>query len=396
MALPLSYNWKNLFVRKTTTVMTVLVIAAVVAVFSWLLGFREALTRSLSFASDQRKLIVLRQASTSETNSAIPPDDFNKLTQLNQELAVDPVTKNQQKSPEMIVQVSLPRLRDGGSTNANVAVRGATDEAFVVHKNIAISQGRKFEQGALEVIVGEQAARQFAGLNIGDTINLGYSGNRGYRVVGHFSANGGPMESEIWGPLTTLMNSYLRNAYSSVSVRLTDEVDPKEVISRIEGPAIELTAQTEAQYWDAQAKNVRTYLTIVSVLVGIMCAAAAFSIANTMFSSVAARSREFAMLRTIGFSGRQILASIIVESIFLSLLGGALGCAACLAWLRLAGNTKDMFGASTFTTMAFEIRLTPWTVLIAIAGISAVGILGAVVPGIRASRLRVVTALREA
>lgn len=394
MALPISYNWKNLFVRKTTTVMTVLVIAAVVGVFAWLLSFHAALSRSLSFASDQRKLIVLKQASTSETNSAIPPDDYNRLTQLNQEIAVDPASNTQQKSPEMIVQVSLPRTRDGGKTNANVAVRGVTDEAFTVHKNIRLL-GRKFEQGALEVIVGEQAAKQFAGLEIGSTINLGYSGNRGYQVVGYFSADGGPMESEIWGPLTSLMNSYLRNAYSSVSVRLSESVDPKEVIARIESPAIELTAQTEAQYWDAQARNIRTYLMIVSVLVGIMCVAAAFSIANTMFSSVAARSREFAMLRTIGFSGRQILTSIVIEAIFLSLIGGSLGCLACLAWLQLAGNTKDMFGASTFTTMAFEIQLTPATVLLAITGISIVGIMGAVVPGIRASRMQVVTALRE-
>src|SRR5215470_18385095 len=107
MALPLSYNWRNLFVRKTTTVMTVLVIAAVVGVFAWLLGFRDALSRSLSFASDRHKLIVLKQASTSETNSAIPPDDYNKLSQLDREVGLDPQSHQPLKSPEMTVQVSL-------------------------------------------------------------------------------------------------------------------------------------------------------------------------------------------------------------------------------------------------------------------------------------------------
>lgn len=395
MALPISYNWRNLFVRKTTTIMTVLVIAAVVGVFAWLLGFRDALSRSLSFASDQHKLIVLKQASTSETNSAIPPDDYSKLSQLNQEVAVDPQSNQQLKSPEMIVQVSLPRLRDGGKTNANVAVRGVTDDAFKVHKNIKLL-GRGISQGAMEVIVGAAAAKQFAGLNIGDIINLGYSNNRGYKVVGYFSANGGPMESEIWGPLTSLMNSYQRTAYSSVEMRLNDNVDPKQVVSRIEGPAIELTAQTEADYWDSQAKNIRTYLFIVSLLVGIMCVAAAFSIANTMFSAVSGRSREFAMLRTIGFSGRQILISIVIEAVFLSLIGGILGCLGCMAWLAIAGNTKDMFGASTFTTLAFEIGLTPLTVLTAMSAVMLVGVLGSLVPGIRASRIAVVSALREA
>jgi|CXWL01.1.fsa_nt_gi putative ABC transport system permease protein len=394
MALPLSYNWKNLFVRKTTTVLTILVIAAVVAVFTWMLGFRSALVSSLSFANDARKLIVLKQASTSETNSAILPEEYNKLTQLDREMALNPANGNQLKSPEMIVQVSLPRVSDQGATRANVAVRGVTDEAFDVHKSVRLF-GSKFTQGQMEVIVGQAAAKQFIGLEVGKTLDLGYSGNRGYKIVGIFTANGGPLESEIWGPLTMLMSSYQRNMYSSVNIELNDSVDPKEVIKRIEGPAIELTAQTEPQYWEAQSRNIRIYLTIVSVLVGIMCMAAAFSIANTMFSSVAARSREFAMLRTIGFSGRQILASIIIEAVFLSLLGGVLGCLGCYAWLLISGNTKDMFGASTFTTLAFEIHMGPGIIAFALATVSIVGVLGAVTPAIRAARIKVVEALRE-
>lgn len=395
MALPLSYNWRNLLIRRTTTVLTVLVIAVVVGVFSWMLGFRGALSRSLSVAGDPRTLIVLRQASTSETNSAIPPDDYNKLTQLNEEIAVDPRTGEQLKSPEMIVQVSLPRRRDNGATNANVAVRGVTDAAFSVHRNVRLL-GAKPTDGAMEVIVGVQAAKQFAGLEIGDTINLGYGGNRGYRVVGYFSADGGPLESEIWGPATMLMNAYMRNAYSSVALRLNDNVDPAAAIRRIEGPGIELTARTEGEYWLEQTKNIGMYLMIVTFLVGVMCVAAAFSIANTMFASVAGRTREFAMLRTIGFTGRHLLTSVMIESLLLCMLGGAIGCLACSAWLALVGNTKDMFGQSTFTTLAFEIHLTPLIVGIAIGAICLVGLGGAIVPARRAARTQVVTALREA
>ncbi len=394
MALPLSYNWRNLMVRKTTTLLTVLVVAAVVGVFSWMLGFKVALSNSLSFASDRHKLIVLKQGSTSETNSAIPTDEYNKLTQLNKEIAIDD-HGDQLKSPEMIVQVSLPRLRDGGVTNANVAVRGVTMEAFKVHKNIKLL-GENFHEGALEVIVGQTAAKQFGGLEIGKTVNLGYSGNRGYRIVGYFSADGGPMESEIWGPLTTLMNSYQRTMYSSVGLRLSPDVDPEQVVKTIEGPSIELTAQTEPDYWNEQSQNVNIYLLIVTILVAIMCTAAAFSIANTMFASVAGRVREFAMLRTIGFSGTQILISVIIEAMLLSLIGGIIGCLGCQAWLSLEGNTKDMFGKSTFTTMAFEIHQTPWIVAIALGGVAIVGVLGAVVPALRAARVQVVTALRQA
>lgn len=396
MALPLSYNWRNLFVRRTTTALTILVIAAVVGVLSWMLGFWTALAGSLSFAQDQHKLIVLRQASTSETNSAIPPEESNKLSQLDREIAVDAASGQQLKSPEMIVQVSLPRVSDGGKTRANVAVRGLTDDGFKVHRNVRIIEGRTFQQGQMEVVVGESISRQFIGLKIGDTLNLGYSGNRGYKIVGLFSAGGAPMESEVWGPLTTLMNAYQRNAYSSVVLRLDDKFSAADVIKKVEGPTIQLTAQTEAQYWDAQAKNVRMYLYIVSGLVGVMCIAAAFSIANTMYSSVAARSREFAMLRTIGFSGNAIMVSIMIEAVFLSVIGGLLGCAGAFTYLQIMGRTKDMFGASTFTTMAFEISMTPMIVVYSLGAVTLVGLLGALTPGIRAARIKVVEALREA
>lgn len=393
MALPLSYNWKNLFVRKTTTLLTCLVIAVVVGVFSWLVGFWEALDRSLSFADDTRKLIVLKQGATSETNSAIPPADESKLTQI-PEIAAGP-DGQPLRSPEMIVQVSLPRLRDRGATFANVAVRGVTDTAFKVHRRIR-PLGQSFQQGAMEVIVGLQAHKQFAGLDIGNVINLGYGGNRGYRIVGYFSADNGPMESEIWGPFSMLKDSYKRDMYSSVSVRLNDVADTAEVIKRIQGPGIELDAQTEPQYWRDQSKNIRIYMGIVGGLVAIMCLAAVFAIANTMFATTAGRTREFAMLRTIGFTGRQIMASVIIESVLLALLGAVLGCAGCWGYLRLAGNTKDMFGATSFTTLGFEISMTPMTVLAAIVLVSVVSANGAIVPAYRASKLQPVTALREA
>jgi len=393
MALPLTYNWKNLFVRKSTTVLTCLIIASVVGVLTWLVGFKSSLDRSLSFANDRAKIIVLKQGSTSETNSAIAPEDANKLTQL-QSLAVD-AKGEPLKSPEMVVQVSLPRKRDNGVTFANVAVRGVTDTAFAVHPNIRLLS-RPFAQGQLEVIVGVQAAKQFGGLEVGDVVQLGYGGNRGFTVVGHFSANGAPVESEIWGPLTVLMSSYSRTAYSSVSLRLRDGVDAKAVVAEIEGPAIEMTGKTESDYWTEQTSNIRIYMMIVGVLVGIMSIAAIFAIANTMYASVAGRTREIAMLRTIGFTPNQVLLGFLYESVFLSLIGGVLGLLACAAWLSLAGNTKDMFGSNTFTTMGFEIRLGPAIVVKALGAVAAVGLLGALFPAWRASKLQVIKAMREA
>jgi len=393
MALPLSYHWRNLFVRKTTTLLTVLVIAAVVGVFTWMMGFAAALDSSLSQARDESKLLVIKRGSTAETNSAIPVDEYNKLNQL-VDVARAPNTNDPLISPEMMVQISRPRVRDGGKTWGNIALRGVTEMAFQVHRNVK-REGSGFSSGGQDVIVGRAAAKQFAGLNIGDTLDLGYGSNRSYTVIGYFSADGGPAESEVWGYLPSLMNAYNRTMYSSASLRLKDGADPKKVIERIEGPEIQLTAQTEAEYWKLQSSSINTYLRITKVLVVVMCLAAVFSIANTMFSMVAGRTREIAMLRTIGFSRWQILSGFVIESVCLSMLGGAVGCLACVGWLQLVGNTKDMFGASTFTTLAFEIRLTPMIVVWALVSVVVVGVIGAWVPAMRAARVAVVTALRE-
>jgi putative ABC transport system permease protein len=393
VALPVVYHWRNLFVRKTTTLLTVLVIAAVVGVFTWMMGFSDSLTRSLSAASDPKKMIILKRGASSESNSAIPVEEYGRLNQLT-EIARDPKSNQPLLSPEMMVQVSLPRVRDGGKTWGNVALRGVTETAFAVHRNVKPT-GRVFAAGSREVLVGLAAAKQFGGLKIDEKIELGYSSDREYTIVGFFSADGGPMESEIWGYLPSLMNAYNRTMYSSASLLLMDGADPEKVIEKIKGPAIQLEAQTEGQYWQQQSRNVITYLMITRLLVAVMSLAAVFSIANTMFAMVAGRTREIAMLRTMGYSGRHILTGFVLEAVLLSLMGGVIGCLACLGWLWIVGNTKDMFGATSFTTLAFEIHLTPDTIILALASVAAVGVVGALIPAIRAADLEVIGALRE-
>ncbi len=394
MALPLVYHWRSLFVRKTTTLLTITVLAAVVGVFSWMMGFADSLTRSLATAADEQKIIAMKRGATAESNSAIPVDEYNKLNQLTQ-IARDPKTDEPLFSPEMMVQVSLPRIRDKGLTWGNVALRGVTETAFAVHRNVKPT-GRIFAAGSRELLVGMAAAKQFSGLEIGSTLQLGYAGDRAYTIVGYFSADGGPLESEIWGYLPSLMNAYNRTMYSSAALRVADGADPKAVIETIKGPTIQMEAQTEANYWREQSKNVTTYLMITRLLVAIMSIAAVFSIANTMFAMVAGRAREVAMLRTIGYSGRKILLGFVIEAVLLSLMGGVAGCLACMGWLWIVGNTKDMFGATTFTTLAFEIRLRPETMLTALASVSAVGVMGALIPAIRAANADVIGTLREA
>jgi putative ABC transport system permease protein len=393
MALPLSYHWRSVFVRKTTSGLTVLVIAAVVATLGWLLGFGAALRGSLAVANDEHKLLVLRRGADSETSSALPVEDFNKLTQLGA-IATDPTTSEPLISGEVLVQVLLPRLRDGGKTTANVAVRGVSEQAFRVHRAMHL-EGQSFSTGGQEVIVGVKAASQFAGLKIGDLLRLGYSGQRDYKVVGYFTAAGGPLESEVWGYRPSIMSAYNRAAFSSASVLLRDDADPRQAIEQVEGPAIGLSAKTEPEYWAAQTKNIYAYIGIVSGLVIIMALAAVLCVANTMFATVAGRTREIAMLRTIGFSGRQILSGFVLEAVLLGLLGGVLGCLACAAWLALVSHTKDMVGRTNFVSLAFDIRMTPLTIAVTLLAVVIVGAGGALFPAWRAGRTEVVSALRE-
>lgn len=394
MALPVIYNCRHLLAHKTTSTLTMLVIAAVVGLFCWLLSFSSALEASLVVAADETKIIVLKQGATSESNSSIPIEDFHKLDQLTG-IERDKKTGQALISPEMMVQVYLPRLRDGGKTNCNVAVRGVTDVAFEIHTNVRIVAGRRFGTGTPEVIVGLQASKQFGGLAIGDAVSLGSGRDRAFTVVGHFSAGAGPMESEIWGYLPALMNAASREMYSSAFVRVKEGVRADEVIERITGPAIQMAAQTEASYWRLQSMGIRGYLMVASLLAAVMGLAAVLSIANTMYATVAGRTQEVAMLRTIGYRPRAIMASFLVESALLSLTGGIVGCLGCVLWLATVGNTKDMFGFSTFTTLAFEITLTPKAALTALVSVTLVGMFGSVLPAWRAARTPVVAALRE-
>lgn len=394
MALPLKYHWRNLFVRRTTTLLTVLVVASVVGTLTWILCFSESLTASLSMAQDRSKLIVIRRGSESETNSAITATEFNQLSQVNG------ISKDSAggalASPELMVQVAVGRKRDVGKTKANVAVRGVTETALAIHRNVKLVEGRIFEKGEPEIIVGKRCAEQFTGLEIGRSVRLGSGARRDFRIVGYFTADGGPLESEIWGYLPALSNAYSREGYySSAAMRLADGASPEAVVGQIAAPPIQLEAYTEADYWKKQSTNFDLYRLIASSLVAVIGIAAAFAVANTLFAMVAGRSREIAMLRTIGFSRGSILLGFVIEAVLLALIGGVLGCLGCGAWLALVGNTKDMFGGQTFTTLAFKMQLTPAIVATALGLVAVIGVLGALLPAVRASRLEVVSALRE-
>src|SRR5262245_35984167 len=328
MALPLSYNWRNLFVRKLSTSLTFLCVATVVAVLAVLLSFAEGIRASLAASGLPLNVIVLKPGATAESTSIIRKEEMDRVIQA-PGIARDKADQSL-ISTEISVQTSIPRAGPGGKL-ANVPVRGVDDIAFAVHSNVKIIHGRPFRQGQLEFIVGKAAAERFANLQIGSTLAVGKLLNRVYTVVGIFDAGGSALESEIWGPRTMIENSYNWLGFSSAMLRVTDAGAAQAAIDYIRGPVVQLNAKRETEYYEDVSKTTAQIVTLTSILIAIMAIGAAFAVANTMYAAVDSRRREIAMLRTLGFTRGSIITSFVIESLVISVLACTAGlCAALL------------------------------------------------------------------
>lgn len=389
MALPLSYNWRNLFVRKLSTGLTFLLVAVVVFVLAVLLSFALGIRASLAATGSPKNIIALKPGSTAESTSIIPPDEINRLVQV-PGVARD-ASGNLLISYEICVQTTLPR---GDGTPAMVAVRGIDPGvAFDLHEEVRLVEGRRPEQGVAELAVGKAAQQRFASLKMGDEILMGRLGNRTFRVVGVFEARGGSFESEIWAPRTVIADVYNRRVNSSAVLRLEDPSLARAAIEYINGPAVNLEGKTETDYYKELSKKTAEIVVLTSILISIMGIGAVFAVANTMYAAVDSRRREIAMLRTIGFSRRSIMTAFVIESLLICTTACGVG---LLASLAFHGRRQDFLSETTWTVLAYELRVTPETVAAAFLLATLVGVVGALAPAIRAARTQVIEALRKA
>lgn len=392
MALPLTYNWRNLFVRKLSTALTFCVVAVVVAVLSVLLSFAEGISKSLSATGSPRNLIVLKPGATAESTSIINNEELNRVKQTP---GIGKNAKGEELfSPEIATQTSIPRIGPEPSM-ANVAVRGVDDVAFDVHADVRVVEGARFEKGPLQAIVGRQARDRYMGLKIGDRIPLGKLGNREYTIVGVFDARGGALESEIWAARSSISDSYARSMASSVVLQMADGASVDDALNYVKGPAVRLTAKQETAYYADLAKKTRDIVVLTSILVGIMAIGAAFAVANTMYAAVDARRREIAMLRTIGFTNMSIITAFMIESVFICLSGClaglGLGALVSQSWAR-----QDFISDTTWTVLAYDLTLT-WNIVAAAVGTAVVvAVIGSLSPALRAAKMRIIDALRKA
>lgn len=386
MKIPLMYNVRSVLQRPVSTLLTALAIGMVVAVFVAMLalanGFRAALVKTGS----PDNAIVLRRGASDELSSGISREAARIIGSFGH-VAQGPDGRPMM-SPEVYVLLNL--TRQGGFGLGNVVARGVTDRAFEVRRGIRIVNGRRFSPGASEVIVGVRIAQRFLNMNVGDTLEFG---GRRWAVVGQFESGGSAFESEIWGENEQFMPVFRGEVFQSVIFRLAEPGAFEEAKRAMEDdPRIQVTVRREQDFYVSQSEMLTTVLGLLAFIVtAIMAVGAVFGAVNTMYAAVATRSSEIAVLLTLGFKPRSVLASFLAESAVIAVAGGALG---CLGALPINGLVTSTTNWSSFSEVAFAFRVTPALLLSGMAFSVVMGLLGGFFPAFRAARMPVVEALR--
>ena len=363
-------------------------IAGVVGVLVAMLAMGDGFAATLQQTGSSDTAIVLRGGSSAELNSVLERDNISVIEQ------APGVARGSKGEPvasaELSVVVNLPKKSDP-SVDANVQIRGVGEEAWALRPNVRMTQGRRFTPGLRELVVGQGAQHQFVGLEVGKQLRLA---GQQWTVVGTFASDDSH-DSELWGDMQTVASAYRRGASAqSVTVRL---VSPQAFdtfkAALVSDPRLKVDVSTTREYFSKQSENLTKVIRIVGITVGtIMAIGAIFGALNTMFAAVSTRAREIATLRAIGFRGVPVVVSILLETMLLALIGGALG--GLITWLIFNGYTASTLGSS-FSQVVFQFKVSPQLLWTGIQWAMAIGFVGGVFPAVRAARLPVTTALRE-
>jgi putative ABC transport system permease protein len=360
------------------------VVAVLVGVLSIAAGFKQAMTAS--GAPDTA--IVLRSGADSEMVSGLSREQTRLIADAP---GVARSVTGALSSAELFVIINLPKRTTG--TDANVPLRGVESAALSVRDNVKITEGRMFEWGKNEILVGSGAAREFAGLDVGSKIKVG---RQEWPVVGIFSANGGVAESEIWTDAKVLQAAYNRgDSFQSVSTRLTSPGAFQEFKDALTAnPQLSVKVARQADYYAENSQTLTRLITTLGyIIAGLMAIGAIFGALNTMYSAVAARTREIATLRALGFGSGAVVVSFLLESLLLALVGGALG--AGLAYFAFNNFQTSTMNWQSFSQVTFAFAVTPQLLWQGIVWATLIGLVGGLLPAIRAARLPIAAALRE-
>jgi putative ABC transport system permease protein len=386
MALPLTYNFRNVLVRWRATLATILGIGLVVAVFVLVQSLAVGLEKSAGNTGDPRNIMIVRKGSTAESTSMVSLQQYQILhywPQIARDAAGKPLI-----SADLISLISQPRI--DGRGEANVSVRGLSPLGMALRPQVKLVSGRWFTPGKREVAISQKLARRFASFHVGDRFR---TGGHTLTVVGEFDGGNSAFDSEVWMDADEARSLFDREEYSSFLVRTASPEAGRELIARIESEKrLPLLAEPEVKYYGDQTATALPIKILGNFLATAMSIGAVFAAMNTMYASVGSRTREIGTLRVLGFRRRSILAGFIVEGALLAAMGGVLG---CLLALPLHGVSTGTMSFNSFSETVFEFRITPWLAAKGMIFAVVVGVLGSLLPAIRASRLPVITALKS-
>ena len=386
MAIPISYNIRNLRLRKGLTIMTALGIALTVTTALFIMALLAGLQKAFVTSGNPLNVMVLRKGSTSELTGPFPSENFPILKTL------PGIAKDTHGEPmvsgETVVVIVLNRA--DGSGEANVSVRGMMQDGLELRSGVKLAQGRWFTPGQREIVVSDMIHKRFQHANVGDTV---YFGKGNWQVVGIFDAGGTAYESEVWGDVNQMNSDFDRQGvFSSAYLRATDPVAAEALVHRVsDDQRLKLDGSLETDYYAKQTSSGNVIRFIGWVVAIIMAIGSSFAAMNTMYAAVAYRAREIATLRVVGFSRPSILTSFVLEAVMLSLLGAIVG---ILLMLPFNGMTTGTQNQTTFSEVVFGLQMTPAVVAYAVVFAVFMGLIGGIFPAWHASRQNILNALR--
>jgi putative ABC transport system permease protein len=386
MAIPISYNVRNLRLRKGLTLMTALGIALTVATAVFLMSLISGLNRAFASTGDDHNVVVLRKGSDAELTGGFPLDTLQTLRSL---AGVARDAKGQPlASGELVTIIVLPR--SDGTGEVNVTVRGTKAIGIALRPNIKLVEGRWFQPGQREVVVSKSIHARFGQSHVGDTMHFGKGS---WTVVGVFDSGGSAYDSEIWGDVNQMAADFDRtDGVSSAYLRAEDTGTAAALAKQVsDDQRLKLDGVVETEYYAKQTRSGDT-IERVGIVVGIiMGIGSLFAAMNMMYATVAYRAREIATLRILGFSRPSILVSFVLESMLVSFLGAVCGIVLMLPFNGLQTGTSNQV---TFSEVVFSLRITPAVAMAAILIGVGIGFAGGLLPAWRAARLEILAALR--
>ncbi len=387
-SVPISYNLRSVKARWTSTIVAILGIAGTVGVFVAMLSLARGFKATLVASGSPGNALVMRAGATSEMMGGITLDSV-KVAEDAPGVARD--SAGPLVTQEVVGVVPFPLISTG--TDANVQVRGVSPNVLRIRTFTKITEGRMFVPGLSELVVGKNAARTYKGLKVGNTVN--FAGGR-WQVVGTFDAGGSSFDSEVWCD-ARILNQVLKrpeNIFQSATIRLTSPDSFQQFKDAVTSdPRMNVDVVREIDYYAKQSTTMTRLITVLGGLVAaIMAIGAVFGALNTMYSAVAERGREIATMRALGFSTWNVILSFLFEAILISFIAGLVG---CLAVLPLNGLTTNTMNFQTFSNLAFAFKITFDLLLMGIVFALVMGVVGGMLPAVRAATRPVVVALRE-